>query len=525
MKQQQSASKRVIMNTGIMYTKMLVTMGIALYSTRLVLNALGATDYGIFSLIAGVIAMLSFLNTAMATSTQRYLSFHQGKNDFLMQKKVFSNSWILHILISITVVVLLEIACPFLFNGFLNIPTERVYTAKTVYHLVTISVAFSIVTSPLIALSTAYENMLWIAIIYTAESILKFGIALSLAMFEQNNRLIMYGLFMSCISLLSLILHATYCMKKYKECSLKCKIDIPLIKELFAFAGWNFFGVLCNVGKIQGLAILLNIFGGTIVNAAYGIANQVSVQLSSFSRTMVGTLNPQIMKSEGMDDRKRMLRLSMIASKFGFFLLAFIAIPCIFEMPAILTLWLQDVPEHTVVFCSMILIGTLVTQLMIGGQSAIQAVGRIKIFQTVIGFVLLLNLPVSYILLKWNLPIYSVLFSYIIIEILAVMFQLILLKRIVGLLIKEYFNRVFFREIFPTFMLITTCWIITHSLFFDFRFIVTSIVSIFIFSISIYFTGLCKDEKILVKTMLNKVINKLFLSHLTKNESFPYTNK
>jgi O-antigen/teichoic acid export membrane protein len=492
-----------------MYAKMLITMGIALYSTRLVLNALGATDYGIFSLIAGIIAMLSFLNTAMATSTQRYLSFHQGKNDFLMQKKVFANSWILHILISITVVVVLEIACPFLFDGFLNIPSERISTAKTVYHLVSVSVAFSIITSPLIALSTAHENMLWIAIAYTLESVLKFGIALSLIIFEQNSRLIIYGLFMACISMLSFTLHAIYCMKKYRECSLKCRMDIPLIKELFAFAGWNFFGVLCNVGKIQGLAILLNIFGGTLINAAYGIANQVSIHLSFFSRTMVGTLNPQIMKSEGMNDRKRMLRLSMMASKFGFFLLAFIAIPCIFEMSEILTLWLKVVPEHTVTFCSMILTGTLVTQLMTGGQSAMQATGKIKIYQTVTGSVLLLNLPISYVLLRWNCPVYSVLISYIVIEVALVILQLILLKNIICLSIKEYFNRVFFREIFPALILIITCWAITRSLFFDFRFIVTGIVSTVTFSVSIYFTGLCKDEKILLKTMLSKVIRKL----------------
>ena len=502
------AANKVAFNTFVMYAKMLITMGISLYSTRLVLNALGATDYGVYMLIAGVIAMLSFLNSAMATSTLRYFSFYQGKNDLLMQKKVFTNSYILHIAIAIFVVMLLLVLIPFLFNGFLNIQPDRIPAARFVYCFMAISVFFSIISVPFNASIAAHENMLWLAVIYTIENLLKFAIAISLVMFAQNDRLFIYGLLMSIVALCSFIIYLTYCKKKYEECHFQWSLDIPLIKELFAFSGWNFYGVLCNIGKIQGLAVLLNIFGGTIVNAAYGIANQVSVQLNFFSRTMIGTMNPQIMKSEGMNNRKRTLRLSMTASKFGFFLLAFIAVPCIFEMPAILKIWLNNVPENTVIFCSLFLVGALITQLTFGIQSAIQAIGKIKLYQTIIGTVLLLNLPISYILLKFGFPVYSVMISFVLIEIMASTTQLILIKKIACLSIKEYFNRVFLREIVPVLLLIISCWTITHTLFFDYRFIVTGMVSVIIFAAGIYFTGLCKDEKNLVDKILKKILRK-----------------
>lgn len=480
-------------------------MGISLYSTRLVLNGLGTSDFGIFNLIAGVIAMLSFLNVAMTVSTQRYLSFNQGKNDAAMQRKVFVNSWILHIGIAFMVIVLLEIVYPFLFNGFLNIPAERVSTAKVIYYFMMASVFFTILSVPFTASLNAHENMLWIAVINIIESILKLAIAISLVYFIQTERLMIYGLLMAGLSIISFLLYAVYCLKKYKECTVKdYRMEKPLMKELVSFSSWNLFGALGNIGRTQGIAILLNIFFGTVVNAAYGIANQVAGQMNFFSATMLRALNPQIMKSEGMDDRQRMLRLSMIASKFGFFLLAVIAIPCIFEMPAILKLWLKNVPDYAVVFCSLILIGTLVNQLTVGLPSAVQATGKIKIYQAVVGSIWLLNVPLAYILLKIGLSAYSVLISLVGIELIACLFRLFFAKKITNLSIREYFNRVFLKEFIPVLASILVCCIITHFFIFEFRFIVTCIVSMLIFLMCVYCTGLCKDEKKLIDEILHK---------------------
>ena len=490
---------------------MLITSGISLYSTRLVLDALGVDDYGIYDLIAGVIIMLSFLNAAMAVSMQRYLSFYQGRKDKKMQRKIFGNGLLIHILIGIGIVLLLEGVGLFLFDGFLNINAERIETAKIIYHFMSASVFFTVISVPFTASLNAHENMLWIAVVGVAEAFLKLGAAIVL-LNVTGDRLIYYAIFIVIITILGLVLYAGYCIIKYQECSLSFKgvVDRKIQKELFSFAGWNLFGAACGIGKTQGVAIILNLFLGTAVNAAYGIANQVAAQMSFFSATMLRALNPQIMKSEGTGDRKRMLRLAMTASKFGFFLLAIVAIPCIFEMPAILAFWLKEVPEHTVAFCSLILIGILSNQLTIGLQSAFQATGRIKAYQSVVGSLLLFNLPISFVLLKFNLPAYSVLISFIFIELVACAVRITMLKKQIDMSIQEYCNRVFLKELIPLLVSISVCWVVVSFLEFDFRFIITIFVSIIFFLFSIYLVGLSFDEKIIVDKTLKRL--KLYLT-------------
>lgn len=504
-----AASERVAMNTFILYLKTLLTICVSLYSTRIVLSSLGVSDYGIFNLIAGVITMLSFLNAAMASATQRFLSFYHGKENFSVRKKVFINSWVLHLVLGVLVVFFLLVLSQFLFDGFLNIPSERVPIAKTVYLYMAVAVFFTIVSVPFTALLNAHENMLWIAIVNILEAIMKLLIAISLNYFIASQRLAYYGLFMAGVTFISFLLYALYTLKKYDECTiLNYKYDKLLMKNLGSFAGWNLFGSACVVGRNQGIAIVLNVFFGTIVSAAYGIANQVAGQLVFFSATLLKAINPQIMKSEGVSDRKRMLKLSMMASKLGFFLVSFIAIPAIFEMPSILRLWLKDVPEYTVAFCSLYLITTLINQTTIGLQSAIQATGKIRAYQLVIGGVVLMNVPISYILLKQGLPPHSVLVCAVFIESLACAFRIYFLKVQANLSIRLYVDRVFSKEIIPTIVILSVCLIITTLFDFDLRLLITFPVSIIAFFISVYYTGFCDDEKQLVTNMLHKILKK-----------------
>jgi O-antigen/teichoic acid export membrane protein len=494
---------KVVFNTGILYVKMVLTMGISLYSTPLLLNALGDSDYGIFQLIAGVVAMLSFLNAAMTTSTQRFMSYYQGRKDISRQKMIFTNSCILHIVIGVIIVAALELLSPIIFSGFLNIPTERIHTAQVIFLFMSIAMFFNIITVPFTASLNAHENMLWIAIVNIIESILRLWIAISLLYFIRTDKLIIYGLFTAGLSAISFFLHAGFCLRKYEECYLQWHvIDKQLMKKLGSFAGWNLFGTLCGLGRTQGIAVLLNLFFGTVINAAYGIAIQVSGQLNFFSASMLQVLNPQIMKSEGMNDRKRMLRLSMIASKFSFFLLAVLAIPCIFEMSTILQLWLKNVPEYTIIFCSMILIAALTNQLTIGLQSAVQATGKIKIYQTIVGGIILCNLPIVYFLLKMNFPVYFVFIGMIGIESIACLSRLFFIKKLAGLSIKEYFNKVFLKELFPVGITTLVCFGITSLINGQFRFVLTICVAIIIFLSSVYLWGLCMDEKEIIHNFL-----------------------
>ncbi|MFI2744584.1 lipopolysaccharide biosynthesis protein [Zhouia sp. PK063] len=503
-----NAANKVALNTGVLYVRMLLTMGISLYSTRLVLNVLGSTDYGIYNLVAGIIVMLSFLNTAMATSSQRYLSFHQGRNDLQKQKEVFTNSFFLHIVIGILIVIALEIAGFFLFDGFLNIPLDRIHSAKIIYHYMAVTVFFTVVSVPFNGLLIAHENMLWVAIVNIIETLLKLGIALLLYIITLD-KLVVYGFAMASIVIISFILYSLFCFKKYPECTFKgvMKPEKSFLIELSGFAGWNLFGALCSMGRNEGLALILNMFFGTVVNAAYGIANQVSSQLLFFSRTMLRALNPQIMKSEGAGDRERMMRLSMMASKIGFFLLSFFAIPIIFEMPAILEFWLKDVPPNTIIFCRLILLGAIINQLSVGLQSAMLAHGDIKIYHLFVGSVLLLNLPLSYFLLKLgSFPPYIVLISYVIIETLASILRIIVSVKKIELSVNKYFKEVFLKVLYPLIIIIFIDFILVYFLSnYDYGFLVTIVISFLFYSLSIYFLGLNFKEKELLKKGFIKI--------------------
>lgn len=505
------AANRVALNTSVLYLRMLITTGITLYTTRVVLNALGSTDYGLFNLVAGIVLMLSFLNTTMASSTQRFLSFAQGTGDLAQQKRVFSNSLLLHLGIGIVLVVGLEIAGLFLFNGTLNIPANRLGATQFVYHFMALTVFFNVIVVPFNGILIAHENMLWVAIVNVIETVLKLGIALLLSIVAYD-KLMVYGGLMALVSIVSFLLYAAYCLRKYNSCSLigiKANSDKTLLKELTSFAGWNLFGTLSGLGRAQGVAVLLNIFLGAVVNAAYGIANQVATQLNFFSATLLRALNPQIMKSEGANDRARMLRLAMMASKFGFFLLAIIAIPACFEMKTILQIWLKNVPPNTVIFCQLILIATLFNQLTIGLQSAAQAIGTIKYYQIVVGSVLLLNLPIAYMLLAFKYPAYSVIISYAGIELIAGTLRLYFVKHLGGLSIRLYLTRVIGREVVPTAITIVSAFLLTKCIHHPYRFLISVPVNGLIFILSIYFFGLCKDEKELLNGFIARVKNTL----------------
>src|SRR5690606_7776020 len=244
-------------------------------------------------------------------------SFQHGTDNLSMQRRVFSNSLLLHLGIALIIVLGLEIVGLFLFNGTLNIPAERMEATRFVYHFMAITVFFNVLVVPFNGVLIAHENMLWVAVVNVIETLLKLGIALLLSVLTYD-RLMVYGALMGMVSVISFVLYAVYCLKNYESCSLKQLVaqkDTSLLRELTSFAGWNLFGTLSGLGRAQGVAVLLNVFLGAIVNAAYGIANQVSTQLNFFSATLLRALNPQIMKSEGANDRERMLRLAMMASR------------------------------------------------------------------------------------------------------------------------------------------------------------------------------------------------------------------
>jgi O-antigen/teichoic acid export membrane protein len=291
------------------------------------LAALGLSDFGLFNVVGGVIAMLGFLNSSMAAATQRFMSFAQGAGDVEKVKRIFNMSTLLHWGIAIVILLVLEIAGYFFFNGVLNIAPERLSAAKMIYQFMVVSTLFTVISVPYEAVITSHENMMVYAISGIIEAVLKLGIALYIT-YSSQDHLVAYGFLMATLSIFLLLIRRIYCHRYYAECVLKLReyYDQPLLKEMSGFAGWSFLGAASSMIAGYGQAIVLNIFLGTKINAAQGIAGQISGQLGVFALTLTKVLNPLIDKSEGSGNRSQMIRGTLTGSKISFFLLQFLYI-------------------------------------------------------------------------------------------------------------------------------------------------------------------------------------------------------
>lgn len=516
-----SSSNRIIVNTSFLYVKMIVSIIISLYSTRIILESLGANDYGIYIVIGGVVSMLGFLNTTMATSTQRFLSFNLGENNILKVRKTFANSIILHLGLGVFLVILFEVVGFYLISEKLQISADRLETAKTVFHFVVLSTFITIIAVPYDSMINAKENMLFLSITGILDSVLKLLVAFLLFV-PFEDKLLVFGLGMLLRAVLMRIIKQVYCLKKYKdECKVNYRSEFNFgnIKELYAFAGWNLLGVISYMLRNQGLSIVLNLFFTTVVNAAYGIANQVNSQLRMFSSAMLQAMNPHMVKTEGSGDREKLIRLSLTTSKFSFYLFSLFALPLYLEMDFVMSLWLVQVPDSTILFCRLMILLTVIQQYRTGVTMATHAIGKIKEYQLLNSPVQLLSLPIGYILLKIGYPAYSILVVVIIIEICTLLINVFFFKKLTGYSRWKYSVNVIFKSLICLFFSFALSFTIRKYLFEDFndllRLLLMAVLSLVSFLTTIYFISLNKSEKLI----LLKFIKKLFSLVLLKRNN------
>lgn len=358
---------------------MCITVFVSLYTTRLILNSLGASDFGIFGVVGGAIALLGFLNSTLTITTRRFLNYTQGQGFLERQKTIFNNSVALHLLISFFVVLTLEAGGYFFFNGILNIEQDRIYAAKWIYQFAIISTWFTVVSAPYDAAINAHEDMLFYAIIGIIESLGKLIIAVFIV-FTSGDKLIWYGLFMAVLTVLLLFIRWGYCIIYYAEChlSLRRYVNIHEIKELGSFAGWNLLNTFTNVSLNYGGTIVMNFFFGTAVNAAQNVGAQLRGQLMALSTNMLKALDPVITKKEGAGDRASMLYFSFIGCKWAYLIFALLALPFIVETEFYMEVWLKNVPEWCICFARYLMIIGLLEQLTVTLNSALNSTGKIK---------------------------------------------------------------------------------------------------------------------------------------------------
>lgn len=495
-----SAINRIVKNTWILYLRMVFTVFISLYATRITLNALGIADFGLFNLVAGVISMLTFLNTAMASATQRFMSYAEGAGDKNRQKEIFNVSIILHIIIAVLVFFVLEVIGYFLFDQVLRIPIERLETAKIILQFMVISTVFAIISVPYDAVINAHENMLFYAILGVIEAISKLGIALLLSVVLAD-KLIVFGLLTTTLSIILLVIRRIYCHKYYEECKIDFKkyYNEKTFKEISSFAGWSFFGSSSSLIANYGQGIVLNIFFGSIVNAAQAIANQVSGQLGVFSGTMLKALNPLIAKSEGAGNRFMMIKASLIGTKMSFFLLLIFYIPIFIEMPFVFQLWLKKIPDFTIIFCRLLLIRNLIEQMYITLVNSISAVGEIRNFQLFKSFLAVLPLGIVYILFRYNMPAYTIYQVFIIYAIIDGGITVYFAKKHCNLSVIFYAKSV----IYPCFITLLVASVLTLIPFYFMkegilRLIVISIVSLISLINAIWWLGVTDSERAII---------------------------
>lgn len=398
-----ATANRVIKNTAYLYAKMGITMFVSLYTTRLILNGLGASDFGIFNIVGGAIAMLGFLNAAMANATQRFMSYAEGEGNKEKQKYIFNISIVLHAAIAVIVGIALVGAGWFFFNGILTIPADRVFAAEVVYASLIVSTMFTVMSVPYDAVLNAHENMRYYALVGVFESFLKLAVAFA-CVYSTGDKLIVYGILMAAIPLVTLTIMRIYCHRYYAECLLAPRryYDKALVKEMTGFAGWNFLRSASSIVGNSSLSVIMNHFFGAMINAAIAITTQLNGQISIFSNNLLKSVRPIITKNEGAGNRNSMLAVSATSSKISFFMMAIMAIPFISETQYILGCWLANVPEWTAAFVQLQIIRSLIEQTTITLTTVIDAEGRIKKWAICSSFINISPAILTYISFTFN---------------------------------------------------------------------------------------------------------------------------
>ena len=511
---------KVAINTIIQYVELILNVLIGLVSVRLILNALGASDYGIYDLIGGIVALLGFITTTLSQTSMRFLSVSLGAGNNNEIRKTFSSCFWLHIYIGSALAVILSVVGLFLFNGALNIPADRTNTARIIYYVMTLNLFVSIATTPFTALLYSHEKFVYVSCIRIMDSVIKLLIAVVITYYAFD-KLLLYGFLMAGITVIDTIFYISYTCIKYQDEMSFVVVPPKSMKAITGFAGWTVLDVMGTVASRQGFAILLNGFFGTVVNAVFALARQIEGHMYTISASVINTMKPQIMKSQGAGDSDRMFRLSMTAGKIGFTMMSFVAIPLMVMMPEVLTLWLKDVPEGTVLFTRLMVLACMFEQLTRGLVYANQAVGNIKWFSISISLIRILALPISWILFRCGAPAYTAIVVFLICETIGSLSRVFILSKITDFDARSFIQMVVVNVI-PPFLISLTICILVHFVTNGFWGLVVSIIlTVIPYMMLVYIIGLNKGEREAVSAIIKTLLKKI---HIDKQLPIDETN-
>lgn len=497
MTEQAENTRRIAKNTLMLYVRMLFGMLVSLYTSRVVLQALGVEDYGIYNVVGGVVAMFSMISNSLSSSVSRFLTFELGKGNLEGLKRVFSTSLSIHVALVLVIVLLSETLGLWFLNTHMTIPENRLYAANWVFQASVLTFVINLLSVPFSASIVSHERMSAFAYIGILDIMLRLLIVLFIAYSDWNfDRLIIYSLLLVGVVCIMQAIYWNYCTRNFEECKFGLSFDVNYWKEMSSFAGWNFIGCTARLFKDQGVNILLNLFIGPIINAARGIANTVNNVLASFSGNFMTALNPQITKSYAAGDYDYMFSLVERGSRFSYYILLLFALPMLFETEFVLTLWLKHYPAHTVNFVRLILIVTMCDILSNTLINLQVATGKIRNYQLIVGSMLLMNFPLSYLCLKIGFPPESTFVVAFVVAVFCLLLRLWFLREMVGLSIKRYLYRVCGNVLCVTLV----AAVIPALLYMQMsdglmRFLLMCVLTMLCSSMAIYFVGCSNNER------------------------------
>lgn len=496
-------NKRIARNTLLLYFRMLFLMIISLYTSRIVLNALGVEDFGIYNVAGGVVAMFSILSGSLSAAISRFITYELGKNNILKLKVIFSSAITIQIGLGIVIVFFAETIGIWFLNTQMNIPIERMVAANWVLQFSIITFIINLISVPYNAVIIAHEKMSAFAYISIFEAIGKLLIAYLITI-SPIDKLIFYAILMCVVAIAIRLLYGYYCKHHFDECRFHFIWNKQIFQQIFSFAGWNFIGASSAVLRDHGGNIIINLFCGPTVNAARGIAFQVNNAIQGFVSNFMTALNPQITKSYAVKNYTYMMTLIFQGARLSFYMLLLLSLPIIINTHYLLTLWLNTVPEHTVLFVRLVLIFAMSESISGPLITAMLATGNIRNYQIIVGGLQMLNLPISYILLSLGAIPETVLIVAVLISQCCLMARLYMLKKMIKLKIKDYLKKVYFNIITVSIIAIILPICMQERLAENFiNFLLSSLICMLCTYLSIYYIGCSYEER---KFIYNKFL-------------------
>lgn len=443
MTEQAENTKRIAKNTLMLYVRMLFGMLVSLYTSRVVLQALGVEDYGIYNVVGGVVAMFSLLSGSLSAAVSRFLTFELGRNDLVRLRKVFSSALCVHALLALVVLVLSETLGLWFLNCQMNIPADRVIAANWVFQFSLFSFLLGLFSVPYSASIISHERMSIFAFVGISDTLLQLGIVLLIAFGGiYSDKLILYAGLLMLKGLLFQLFYFYYCRKSFEECRFRLTLDKLFLKEMTGFAGWNFIGASSAILRDQGGNILLNLFYGPALNAARGIANQVNAAIGAFVGNFMIALNPQITKSYAASESEYMFSLIFRGARFSYYLLLWLALPILLNTQYILSIWLNVVPEHATLFVQLVLVFSMCEAISNPLITAMLATGKIRKYQIIVGGLQMMNFPLSYLFLKMGFLPEIIVIVAISLSLICLGARLVLLRDMIQLPVARFLRYV-----------------------------------------------------------------------------------